>query len=277
MNNDTYTYLVGGVSDTERRMLTQVTALHAGVSTRTTALAVPGVHGAQHSERVTFDPPSIAMEWELVAPSWSDLDQEHAVLAGLLARPGDVELTRRVLDVVGVATDQHASARLKSIAEIKGSTASPLILVTALLELPSVFWRGAVVTSAPIAATTDTSAVVPSLNGSTAPVVDAVLRVTGPAASIDVRDPATGTGLSWTGTLTAGQYLYLDAAQLRAWTTTSASAWAATESDVSTGLDYPAPGPLELWPTNRTVSVAVTGTGRSATTALAVRAAPAYL
>lgn len=278
----TYTYLLAGVPDTEQRMLTRTTALHAGVTVRATAVVVPGIHGATPGGGVVFDAGLLTMEWELIASSWDGLDVEYATLLALLGQPGGVEITRRAIDDT-VAHDTTAIARLKSISEPHADAASPLTTVTVVLDLPDVFWRGTIATSPQAPASGDTVTEVTSLAGSSAPVVDAVVRVSGPATALQILDVASGTGLSWSGALPEGEYLYLDAATLRAWRSTSWSEWAPGAADESLGLDYPGPGPLEIWPLpgaapeQRTPRLSVSGAGRGSSTALAVRAAPAYL
>lgn len=198
----------------------------------------------------------------------------------MLGWPGDLMVTRRVGTV-----DQTAAHRLVSLSDTESEHGTSMVTVTAVLTAPGVFWRGVEATSDPIAATAGTIATeVPILAGCTAPVGDAVIRWTAPATAVSVRDLATGSGLSWSGSLAAGSYLFMDAAALRAWMTTDADAWAPAGTDATSGLDYPTGGPLQMWPamfgmdpTDRRVTVALGGSGRGASTAVTFRARPAYL
>lgn len=81
---------------------------------------------------------------------------------------------------------------------------------------------------------------------SDAPIDAMIVRVPKGVDSVSVTDPVSGTGISWSGTATSG-YLYVDPQHLRAWTSGSATAWG-DGADVTAGLDYPASGPLQIWP-----------------------------
>lgn len=120
------------------------------------------------------------------------------------------------------------------------------------------------------------------LAGSTAPITDPIIRITGPCTNPTITDPTTGTGISWTGTVAASTYLYLHPDRLTARTSASDTAWLSGGTNVSSGIDYPAPGPLQLWPmvdsfTSRTIRLSATGTGKTAATRLTVRAARSFL
>lgn len=268
-------YAIDGIADTPARALTMASLFSPGVTVRRQSLPLPGRHGAVPAGAVVFQEPTLALEWELTASTWAGLEEERAQLSLLLARPGDLQVTRTV------GTPCTARARLVSIGEGTTVTASPLLVVPVVLALPDVFLRGDVVTTVSYPVPSAGSAIV-ALGGS-APIADAKVRVTGPATSVTVTDQTSGTGLSWTGALAAGQYLYLDAAALTARISSSGSAWDSGGTDASAGLDYPAAGPLQLWPqmnlapSARLVVVAASGTGTSGATQFVVQARPAWL
>lgn len=277
---DEYSWLVSGVVDTDNRQLTRAVPFGVGGSVRRSVLTLPAAHGTVPAGSLWWDERKVPIEWELVADTWSGLDVERAALLGLLSGPGDLVLTRRV-----GAVDQVATCRLESLTDAEADTAGPLTTVTAVLALTAPFFRGVVASSSSIAAASGVVVgEVDSLAGCTAPVVDAVVRVAGPAASVSATDVPSGTGLSWAGSLPVGSYLYLDAASLAGWVSTSASQWTAGGTSVSPAVDYPPAGPLQLWPvmqgvdpTDRRVKVSIDGTGRGASTAVVVRARPAYM
>lgn len=127
-----------------------------------------------------------------------------------------------------------------------------------------------------------TNVAIHHLAGSTAPITDPIIRITGPCTNPTITDPTTGTGISWTGTVAASTYLYLHPDRLTARTSASDTAWLSGGTNVSSGIDYPAPGPLQLWPmvdsfTSRTIRLSATGTGKTAATRLTVRAARSFL
>jgi hypothetical protein len=81
-----------------------------------------------------------------------------------------------------------------------------------------------------------------------APITDPILRVPAGVTSVTVTDPMSSTGVMWNGARTDAQpFLYLDPANLKAWTSASDSAWGGGV-DATSGLDYPASGPLALTP-----------------------------
>ena len=81
---------------------------------------------------------------------------------------------------------------------------------------------------------------------SDAPIDDMIIRVPKGVDAMTLTDPTSGTGISWSGKTTAG-YLYVAPKRLRAWTDGNEAAWEGG-ADVTAGLDYPASGPLQIWP-----------------------------
>jgi hypothetical protein len=79
-----------------------------------------------------------------------------------------------------------------------------------------------------------------------APVPDAILRFPASATFATFTDPVSGTGVSWQGAAGSGGYTYLDTASLAAWRSADANAWDGGTAIV--GVDYPAPGPLQINP-----------------------------
>lgn len=73
---------------------------------------------------------------------------------------------------------------------------------------------------------------------SDAPIGDMIMRF--PAVtSLTVRDPASGTSVTWSGTRENGKpWLYINVSERAAWTSASDSAWSGVGTDVSTNLDY---------------------------------------
>ena len=278
---DEFTYLVAGVPDTAARELTRARPFSGPITVRRSVLDLPGRHGTTPSGGpVIFDDSKLSLTWELQAPTWAALEVERLALMALLGAPGDIVVTRRIGSV-----DLAAAHRLVSATGMESDTGMPLATVTAVLSAPGVFWRGQEFTSEPVAASAGTVTLeVPELAGSTAPVADAVVRASGPLTSVSLNDVPSGTGLSWSGSLSVGAFLFMDARTLRAWTSTDGAAWTGSATDATGGIDYPPAGPLQLWPamtatdpTDRRVSITVDGTGRGSGTAVAVRARPAYL
>jgi hypothetical protein len=121
---------------------------------------------------------------------------------------------------------------------------------TAVFALPDVWWQGVSELEASLPLTggvlSDGAETLPEWF-SNAPIANMVVRI--PLASqVMVTDPVSGTGLSWNGTKATGaRFVYLDSSSMRAWTSSSDAEWTGG-TDASTGLDYPAAGPLMVWP-----------------------------
>lgn len=140
------------------------------------------------------------------------------------------------------------------------------------------FWRAAgdPVEAHPIS--TNGTAPLGMFDGCTAPLVDAVVRVSGPYGWCHLTNGETGLLLD--KSLASGRHVFVDLAAWKAWESANANAW--TKPD--TGLtvpDYPAGGPLKLRPqfhlgdlaTMLTINAGNTGT----TFAVTVRGGRWYL
>lgn len=109
---------------------------------------------------------------------------------------------------------------------------------TFLVEIPGAAWRdNANVTSTP--ATVASSVTVNSLlPGLSAPVQDAIIRVSGAATGVQVTD-SSGAWFVYPGTIPAGSYLRFHSDTGRAWITTT-DAWSGG-TEVSGAVDYGGP------------------------------------
>ncbi|MFJ2297390.1 hypothetical protein [Oerskovia paurometabola] len=274
---DDITWSLSGI-DALRWGLQSVSIWRPPVTVRRSPLEVPGRHGVLEVGLPLFEAPTVPLTLWVHAPTQTALEAAAMELIGVLTAPG-LTLTRTSGTLVCAAP-----ASLVSVSPDEFKTAAEATF-EAVLTIPTVFLRDlAPITSAPIPADANTTAEVPALAGGTAPITDAVVRVQGPCTAVQVVDVVTGTGLSWSGVLAAGEYLFMDAGSLTARRATSATAWTSGGSAVSGALDYPAAGPLALWPrasgndpTDRRVTVKVTGAGRAPSTAVTIHARRAYL
>ncbi len=155
--------------------------------------------------------------------------------------------------------------------------------------LPS--WTGATNASASIVSSASElnfsadfdSVAIPALDGSTAPITDPILRILGPVTNPVIRNPTSGTSIGYTGTVPAGQYLFIRLDNLSARISTTATNWMSGGTTVTANLTYNPRGILQLWPAisgdpyTRPVLVSATGTGKTAATRLAIQAARSYL
>jgi hypothetical protein len=248
------------------------------VTVRRDVLTLPGRHGVVVTGKPpVFEEPTVTLEL-LCEGAQPDLEALTNELLGILAQPA-LTLGRYSGGLVTAAPAQFVSLSPGEFVPDVGA------FFTVALAVPGVFLRGASADTAPVVVTDGDTVTLATLAGSTGPVPDAVLRVRGGATSVQLVDAVTGTGLSWAGlALASTDYLFLHAATLTARRSTNPAAWATGGAVVTGQLDYPGPGPLQLWPAmegtdpaDRRVKLTVTGTGFDATTALAVRAQPSYL
>lgn len=248
------------------------------ITVRRDVLTIPGRHGVVVTGRPpVFEEPTVTLEL-LCEGGQTALENLANELVGILAMPG-LTLGRYSGGLVTSAAAQLVSISTGEFVPDIGA------FFTVALAVPGVFLRGALADAAATVVTSGDTVTIATLAGSTAPIADAILRFRGGAASVQITDVVTGTGLSWAGpALASGDFLFIDAATLTARRSTSATEWTTGGDDVTGQLGYPGPGPLQAWPrmegadpADRRVKVTVTGTGFTATTALAVRARPAYL
>lgn len=163
--------------------------------------------------------------------------------------------------------------------------------LTAVVEVPSVYWRDETTTTWEGSANT-TGQAVTTLAGSTAPITDALIRVTGPATNITIRDVATqgavGLLTSGSNSLTASERLLIDAAAMRAALVTT-DTWDLVAGTDRTGvISVFGPGSASRWlhltpavaladPFSRAVLINCTASGTTVASKLEVRARRAYL
>ena len=244
------------------------------------ALTVAGQHGSLEFGSPVFAEPTVTLVARFRYRTLVELEQAVGWFNSLITSP-TVTLTRTSGEMV-----MSAGARLVSVAhdDFVWSREFVTAKVTVVYAIPGVFFSEAAVASADLAFTANIfNAEVVNLSGSTAPIVGSILRVTAPATQVTVIDPLSGTGISWAGTtLTAGLYLFMDTGDLTARISANANDWLVGGTDVTSGLDYPASGPLQLWPIAdatigaQKIRLSATGSGKSAATKLAVRAGKSH-
>ena len=252
-----------------------------GISVRGQTIQSPGRHGVISAGLPVFEEPLLTFNLRHFGHyghfDEGEIEAASMDLIGTLQSPGLI-----VSRTSGTLTTT-AAGRLVSITPDL-FVAGVVHAYNVIVGLPGVFLRTEPAVSDLGVVTSGVEREASHLAGTTAPVADAILRVRGPLSAAQVADVLTGTGLSWAGSLTGSQYLYLDAGTLTARRSTSASAWLSGGTDVSGQLSYPAEGPLQAWPrmqgtdpTDRRISLRITGSGFGGTTAVAVRAGGSYL
>lgn len=228
--------------------LQHATTSYAGLSNERTTVSVPGRHGVlSPRRRMVADERPVGLTWLLRATSQGGLEATWHDLMGLLQTPS---LTYG--HVAGGVTTV-ADAELVSVSDVSGDDflVGTHLRFSAVLALPGVFLRDPSWSTLAVPAGASTHTV---LAGS-APITDAVVRwgpgpIAGPPYSLT--DTTTGTGVSLDFVAADGYYLYLDTALLAAWVTSLTGEWApGVHPRRSQHVDYPGPGPLQLWPVLR--------------------------
>ncbi|MEQ4723765.1 hypothetical protein [Nonomuraea sp. B19D2] len=257
---------------------------------RTVNLSVPGrsgdlpVLGLDH-EATTF---GLAFTVYPYAPSGADggAEQMETNLEALGALLG----TRHRLMMLKWATGsiiRVAGVTVEATSEPEYFAGAAMARLTAVVKVPGVYWRDEV-DSTWTGTLPGAGQIVTPLAGSTGPIVDSVLRVTGPAVQPSLRDVATGGTVSYAGTVQAGQHLLVDCGGLRAAIVTT-DTWSLTGgTDVTGTINATGPGSAFRWlhlisamalgdPHSRAVLVDATASGTSGESALKIRARRSYL
>ncbi len=256
--------------------LTAETTWKMGTANRRTVAQLPGIHGSLALGLPVLDEPTVTLDVLFRAATEAQLEEAVTHFQALCATP-TVTLTR-----VSGGVTTTADASLVSVGHdgwVPGASSH----LTVVFAIPGAMFRG------PLVGVDDvvfSGALVAHelepLSGSSAPIGDAVARITGPATSVSLTDPSSGTGMSWSGTLTAGQYLFLRARPLMARISSVSTDWWAGGTDVLGQIDYPSAGRLQLFPvvqsaTVRKIQISASGTGLSGASRISVLGRQAHL
>lgn len=263
--------------DVARWRLRKGSSWRPPVHVRTKSLEIPDVHGTIAVGLPVFDVPQVSLRLRAGAGSQDTVESMTNELIGLLAAPG-LTLGR---DSGGIVTS--AIPRLLDVTP-EEFVWNQYAWFVALLDVPGVFFKAASIDVGPTVVVSGQTYTLTGLGVGTAPITDSVLRFTGPLTSVTAIDPVSGTGVTWTGTVAAGTYLFLHPSTMTARTSTTSTDWASGGTDVSGSMSRPGTGRLQIWPRMavsdpavRQSRLTVTGAGFTGATALTVRAQPAYL
>lgn len=261
------TYAVDGVpldDPAGRWGLRKGTLVGSGLSVRGVDSIIPGVDGSVAVGYEPLDVPSLMLTMSVYGRDYPDLMRNFGALLMLLAPTGPVTVTRTV---DGVVVSQ--AARGKSTTDPEFHPKRKWLTFTATLRLPGVYWRGR-------AADWAGSGRVTTLDGSTAPISDALLLIEGPATN-----PRVSCGDQWVEldlTMADGERALVDCAR---WSVRVGSDVTFDGGgDIRSGALRTSGGPylLRLVPrvraTDPTLTCVTVGVSDGS---LAVRAAPAYL
>ena len=231
-----------------------------------TTLRFPGRDGV-HPLTATFDPVPLSLLVET--------PREH--LETLLALATTATVLTLTADSSRTAAVEFVAAPLDGTGD-----ADAIVDVRLVFRLPGAFWRDTAETTIDAVALGGASVEVDLLEGLSAPVQDAIVRVAGACTGLRVTDDGTGSWFDYSGTLGASDYLRFESSSGRAWVTTS-DVWTGG-TEVSGAIDFDGPrGVFELGPVvdpidpaDRKATIVVTTATRSGAS-VRVRGRGAYL
>jgi hypothetical protein len=260
---------------------------------RTVNLSVPGRAGDLPVLGLDHEATTLALALTVYPFTPSGTDGGAQQMEHNLEALGALLGTRHRLMTLKWATGsivRVADVTVEATSEPEYFAGAAMARLTAVCKVPGVYWRDEA-----DATWTGTlpgaGQIITPLAGSTGPIVDSVLRITGPAVQPSVTDVATGGAVSYTGTVQAGQHLLIDCGSLRAVVVTT-DTWDITPkegvTDVTGDINATGPGSAFRWvhltpamavgdPHSRAVLVDATALGTSAASTLAIRARRSYL
>lgn len=229
--------------DSERMRVLVGTTHYTALSPIVDTVQVPGRHGVIVGSSIpVLDAPELTVK---VAAWGADSDSRIARFRAMCLSAAKLTLGR-------VETTEDGRSR-SMVTRVLCTSCEPddderpssdLRVMTAVFQLSDVFWHGVEWQEKTLAATGGMF-----LSGdwlSDAPLTTLVLRF-GAVTGVTISDPVSGTNLLWGGKRDASRpYLFVDAANRKAWTAANADAWSGG-TDVMSGVDWTTE-PLQVWP-----------------------------
>ncbi|WP_091456952.1 hypothetical protein [Actinokineospora iranica] len=253
-------------------------------------MAVPGRPGELPLVGADVEATTVGLSLGVTGASPVGVDQGAAGLdANLQALYGLFGVRHRLLDVRYIpalgAAEVGAEATVTAASEPQVWMGAARARLAVVLRVPGVFWRD-VSPSTWSTRTLGAPVRVSALDGSTAPVLDAVLRVTGPVTGLRITDTVTGGWLSYPVTLPAGRALRVHCGRMDAHEAASIT-WDGTAANATGRVVTGGPGSgfrfLALTPRpvtsvhDRGVQVLVQGADTTDATLVELRARRAFL
>ncbi|MCP3799738.1 hypothetical protein NLX83_10760 [Allokutzneria sp. A3M-2-11 16] len=257
---------------------------------RTAAVSVPGRPGELPLVGEDVEATTIGLTLGITGVNPAGVDQgAEGLELNMRALYALLGVRHRLLDVryspaAGVP-DLRAEAKVVTASEPQVWLGAARARLAVVLRVPGVFWRD-VAPSTWSTTTLGAPVRVATLDGSTAPVLDAVLRITGPVTGLRVTDIATGGWVGYPGALATGRQLRVHCGRMDAHEAPGVT-WEGTEANAtgrvvtggpSSGFRFLALTPAAVTSAHdRGVQVLVEGTGTTEATLVELRAGRAYL
>lgn len=259
-------FMLGGTSLTEGIWLLRETEYAPALSPRVATVELPNIH---YSRNLFDDPLSQITVALKIRVQGRDEDQLRQLWNKLMGHLGMGTNTYVLLSRIRGDTTETTEAKLLSTDTPDFDCGRNRVESTIVFVVPSGAWRG-VYTEQQLG--TGAGLAVTTVQNSTLPITDAMLRSLGPLDTLEVYDAVSGTGVRWDATIQvpSGQYLLIDVNSMQARTQTTQSWNINTGTQASAGLTYIGYRPLGLTPrwisgaTTPQSSVNVTLTGGAA-------------
>lgn len=285
------TYTVDGVAmDSHGWYLTPATRHRPLPGAKAVKIEVPGRAGELPVVGLDPDTTTLPLGLRVTAlrPDGSEGDL-YELEQNLEALSGIFGVRHRLLDVRHIPApgmERQADATVLAAADPEVDVATRTARLTVVLTIPGVYWRDPrEVTWAGLLP--GAGQAVTELAGGTAPIVDSVLRFTGPATTPAMTDLVSGCTVVHAGALAAGQRLLVDCARMRASRVTTDTWDLDAGTDVTGTVDAMGPGSSSRWlhltpgmagidPYSRSIRVTTTATGTTSASLAEIRARRAY-
>ncbi|MEV0379812.1 hypothetical protein [Nonomuraea sp. NPDC050643] len=257
---------------------------------RAVKVSVPGRHGDIPVVGLDLEATTFGLTFKVTSatPSGADggYEQMERNLEALSALLGTRHRLMKLRYQAGSLV-RVADVAITAASEPEVNTGAATARVTAVVEVPGALWRDESV-SVWVGAPNQLAQAVTTLANSTGPIVDALLRFTGPAVQPSIGDVATGGWVLRPGGLLAGQRLLIDCGRMQAAVVTSDTWDLAAGDDVTGEIDVIGPGSQFRWlhltpsvavadPFSRAVLLSASATGVDASSKVEVRARRAFL
>ncbi|GGO63216.1 hypothetical protein [Nonomuraea cavernae] len=257
---------------------------------RTVNLAVPGRSGDLPVLGLDHEAATLGLAFTVYPYTPSGADGGAEQMEHNLEALGALLGTRHRLMVLKWVTGsivRVAGVTVEATSEPEYFAGAAMARLTAVVKIPEVYWRDEA-DSTWTGTLPGAGQIVTPLAGSTGPIVDSVLQVTGPAVQPAVRDVATGGTVAYTDTVQAGHHLLVDCGRLTAAIVTTDTWDLDAGTDVTSDINATGPGSAFRWlhltpamavgdPHSRAVLVDTTASGTSAASQFEIRARRSYL
>ncbi|WP_336214376.1 hypothetical protein [Nonomuraea sp. LPB2021202275-12-8] len=270
--------------DTRRRPLPGVRAVEVTVPGRAGELPIVGL-----DHETTTVPLGLVVTGRTPAGEDGGYEQLEHNLEALAALLG-VRHRLMTLRYEAGTIVREAQVTITAVSEPDVRIGAARARVTAVVRVPGVYWRDEI-TSTWTGSANTASQPVTTLAGSTGPITDALIRITGPAVNPTVVDVATGGTVMRPSGLLAGERLLIDCAAMRA-SKATIDTWDLTPgpdvTDVTGTIQATGPGSAFRWlhlvpavgvldPFSRVVLVTTTATSTTVASKIEIRARRSYL